>query len=96
MKTRILTFAAVIIFSVTLASAGTKQHTLIFHDALGRTLTLPMMAEEPEAIPFDTTAEFSRIRANDPCNGFDISQMMKPEEEEELPFDLDAVLQTIK
>ncbi len=97
MKTRIIITAAAILFSVTLANASSKQRSLIFCDALGRTLTMPMMAEEAaEATPFDTRAEFYRIHANDTIRTFDISKMLKEEKEEELPFDLDSVLKTIK
>ncbi len=97
MKTRILITAAAIIFSVSLANASSKARTLTFRDALGQTLTMPMMAEEAaEATPFDTRAEFHRIQANDTIRTFDISQMLKEEKEEELPFDLDSVLQSIR
>ncbi len=97
MKTRILITAAAIIFSVSLANAGSKTRTLTFRDALGHTLTMPMMAEEAaEATPFDTRAEFHRIQANDTIRTFDISKMLKEEKEEELPFDLDSVLQSIR
>lgn len=97
MKTRILITAAAILFSVSLANAGSKTRTLAFCDALGQTLTMPMMAEEAaEATPFDTRAEFHRIQANDTTRTFDISQMLKEEKEEELPFDLDSVLQSIR
>ncbi len=96
MKTRILITAAAILISVTMANAGSKERTLSFRDALGRTLSIPVMEEMAEPIPFDTKAEFSRIRSNHVNRIFDISQMSKPEEEEPLPFDLDAVLKTIR
>ncbi len=97
MKTRILITAAAILFSVSIASADSKQRTLTFRDSLGRTLTMPMMSEEAtDTAPFDTRAEFMRIRANDASRPFDISTMLKPEREEELPFDLDDVLNSIQ
>ncbi len=96
MKTRIIITAAAILFSVTMANAGSKERTLSFRDALGRTLSIPVMEEKAEATPFDTQAEFSRIRTSNINRVFDISQMSKPEAEEALPFDLDAVLKSIK
>ena len=96
MKTRIIITAAAILFSVSLANAGSKERTLSFRDALGRTLSIPVMEEKAEATPFDTHAEFSRIRTSNINQVFDISQMSRPETDEALPFDLDAVLKSIK
>lgn len=97
MKTRILITAAIIFFSTTFAIAGSKERTLTFRDALGRTLSLPVITEEAsETAPFDTRAEFSRIRSNDINRVFDISRMSKPEKEEELPFDLETVFNSVK
>ncbi len=97
MKTRIIITAAAIIFSISLANAGSKQSTLTFRDSFGRVLTMPMMAEEtPDSTPFDTKAEFSRILSDRSQSVFDISALIKAEEEEELPFDLDQVLKNTK
>ncbi len=96
MKTKIFITAAAILFSINLATAGSKERTLSFRDALGRTLSMPVMEEKAEASPFDTQAEFSRIRSNNISRVFDISTMSKPEVAEELPFDLDAVLKELK
>lgn len=97
MKTRILITAAIIFISTTLAIAAPKERTITFRDALGRTLTMPVINEEAaETAPFDTRAEFSRIRSNDINRVFDISQMSKPEKEEELPFDLETVFNSAK
>jgi hypothetical protein len=97
MKTRILITAAIIFFSTTLAISAPKERTITFRDALGRTLCLPVLSEEAaETAPFDTRAEFSRIRSNDINRVFDISQMSKPEKEEELPFDLETVFNSVK
>jgi hypothetical protein len=98
MKTRIFITAAIIFFSTTLAISAPKERTITFRDALGRTLCLPVISEEEsaEATPFDTMAEFSRIRSNDINRVFDISQMSKPEKEEELPFDLETVFNSVK
>ncbi len=96
MKTRTIITAALILFSVVFANAGSKERTLSFSDSLGRLLTMPVMIEIAEETPFDTQSEFNRIRTNHVNRLFDISEMNKPEEAEPLPFDLDAVLETIK
>ncbi len=93
MKTRMIITAAIIIISSTFSFAGSKERTLTFRDALGRTLTMPVMTEEAtEAVPFDTKAEFNRIRSMDASRVFDLSQMSKPEEEEPLPFYLQDLI----
>ncbi len=96
MKTRMIITAAIILFSVVTATAGSKQQTITFRDSLGRTLSIPLLAETEDATPFDTQAEFKRIRASEVSRVFDISQMMKAEKEEELPFDLNEVFQSAK
>ncbi|GEM_PF-2764055 len=96
MKTRTLITAAIILFSVTMASATPKQFSLTFFDSQGDTFTIPMMAEEAEATPFDTADGFSQVEDKDTLHIIDISPLIEPEKEEDLPFDLDAVLQTIK
>lgn len=96
MKTRIIITAAIIIISSTGIFAGSKERTLTFRDALGRTLSMPVMTEEAETVPFDTQAEFSRIRSEYANRVFDLSQMSKPEEEEPLPFDLQEVFHSVK
>ncbi len=97
MKTRIFITAIVLLFSISLASASPKTRTLSFRDALGRTFTMPTIIEEAqEAAPFDIQAEFSRIRTNETARMIDLTNMIKPEQEEELPFDLNEVLKTIK
>ncbi len=96
MKTRMIITTAIIIISSTFSFAGSKERTLTFRDALGRTLTMPAMTEEAtEAVPFDTSAEFSRIRSLDANRVLDISAMIKPEEEQPLPFDLDKVFKAV-
>lgn len=97
MKTRIFITAAILLFSISLASASPKTRTLSFRDALGRTFTMPSLIEEAkDTAPFDIQAEFNRIRSEKTRNMIDLSDMIKPEKEEELPFDLDEVLRKIK
>ena len=95
MKTRIIITAAIIFISSTGIFASSKERTITFRDSLGRTLSIPVMTEEAEKVPFDTKAEFSRIRSTDASRIFDLSQMSKPEEEEPLPFDLKEVFNSI-
>ena len=96
MKTRSIITAAAIIFSISLASAGSKQRTVNFRDSFGRILTMPMKEEVPDSTPFDSGAEFNRIRQADSQTIFDLSEIIKPEKEEDLPFDLEEVFQTVK
>ncbi len=96
MKTRMIITAAIIIISSSISFAGSKERTLTFRDALGRTLTMPAMTEEAtEEVPFDTQEAFSLIRSMDASRVFDISAMSKPEEEQPLPFDLDKVFKAV-
>lgn len=96
MKTRMIITAAIILISSTGIFAGSKERTITFRDALGRTLTMPVMVEAAEEVPFDTKAEFERIRSADASRVFDLTQMIKPEEEEPLPFDLQEVFESVK
>ncbi len=96
MKTRIIITAAAILFSITLANASSKERSLAFRDALGRTFTIPLMEEKDDTVPFDTRAVFNSIRSNMANQVFDISNMSKPEQEEALPFDPKEVLKNIR
>ena len=96
MKTRMILTAAVLFVSLGFAQASSKERTLSFRDALGRTLSIPVAEELAEPTPFDTSAVFSSIRSSYVNQVFDLSGMTKPEEEEPLPFDLDEVLKTIR
>ncbi len=96
MKTRMIITAAAIIFSVTMASANPNKN-LTFRDAFGRTLIQPIKVEEAsDSVPFDVQAEFIRMRQEAANQVFDLSELMKPEEEEPLPFDLNIIFSTAK
>ncbi len=83
--------AAAIILSVTFASAK-PGGALTFTDALGRTLIQPVKTEEAcDNIPAEVQAEIFRMRNEAANKVFDLSELMKPEAEEPLPFDLDRM-----
>ncbi len=96
MKTKLMIIFAAIIFSVTIAQANPGRN-LTFLDAKGRTLVQPLKADEaPDSIPFDIAATFISIRQDVIHQVFDISDLMKPEEEEPVPFDVQEVFRTAK
>jgi len=96
MKTRIIITAAAIMFSITLASANPNR-TLTFRDAFGRTLIQPIKVEEAsDSLPLEVQAEFIRMRQEAANQVFDLTELMKPEVEEPLPFDLNKTFITAK
>ncbi len=93
MKTRILITAALILFTATFVTAGSKQRTLSFRDALGRTFTMSITEEKEEPAPFDLGAEFNGHAAS---RIFDITPLMKPEKEDEIPAEISEIFNRIK
>ncbi len=93
MKTKsIIIAAAAIIFSISGLFANPTGKTLTFFDAYGRTLIQPIMGEEAiEDLPFDAAAVFQSVQSERAYQVFDLSELSKPEVEEELPFDLNKV-----
>lgn len=89
MKTRIIITAAIIIFTVTIASS---QSLLKFQTSDGVELFQPVETEEaPDQAP-DMPSEI--VDCNSPCvsyEHFDITMFSAPETEEPLPFDLDKM-----
>ncbi len=95
MKAKILITAASILFSIGIASANPTATQLTFFDSMGRMLIQPIMTEEAtEALPFEIETEIEKIRKESIHRIFDISELSKPEVEEELPFDLQNVFQS--
>lgn len=95
MKAKIIIAAASILFSISIAQANPTGTQLTFWDSMGRMLIQPIMAEEAtEALPFELETEMEKIRKESIYRVFDISELIKPEVEEELPFDLQKVFQT--
>lgn len=96
MKTKLMITFAAIIFSAAIAQANPGRN-LTFLDAKGRTLVQPLKADEaPDSVPFDIAATFISVRQDVSQQVFDISELMKPEEEEPIPFDVQAVFKTAK
>ncbi len=95
MKTRIIATLATILISASFISANANTTTLTFYDANGTELTLPLMEEEAEAIPADLKSLFESAENEPQKHVFDISRYSQPEQEEELPFDLNEELARI-
>ncbi len=94
MKARIIISTIAILLSITSVSANPGR-MLIFKDAFGRTLLQPVKTEEiTEEVPEEIRAEFFRIRSENACRVFDLSDLIKPEKEEPLPFDLEKEFST--
>ncbi len=91
MKARTIITAALILISSASIFANPNR-TLTFRDAMGRILEQPIAFEElAEEVPAEIRAEFARIRQNGSSRVFDLSEMLEPETEEPLPFDLEKV-----
>ncbi len=97
MKAKMIITAAAIIFSITATMANPTETTLTFWSSLGQKLIQPIMLEEvAEPIPFEVAKEVENIWSKNTYRVFDLSELTKPEVEEELPFDLEKVYQTAK
>lgn len=96
MKTRIIITATILFLGVGLASASSNMATLTFYDAHGRTMTMPVMEEVEEPVPFEISTGFHRTNSGRALQVIDISDLSKPEKEEALPFDLEKVLRSDK
>ncbi len=95
MKTRIIITTA-LIFCIGLANVSGNTF-LTFTNGNGTILTQPVMPEEAEEqIPLFVEAEMEKIVKNLAFHQFDLGEMTKPEEEEALPFDLEAVFNAVK
>ncbi len=89
MKTKSLIIAAAFIMSISGLFANPTKATLTFFDANGRTLIQPIMGEETcEELPFEVAVVFQSIQTERAYIVYDLSELTKPEMEEELPFDL--------
>jgi hypothetical protein len=97
MKAKMIITAAAIIFSITATMANPNETTLTFWSSLGQKLIQPIMPEEMAVpVPFKVANEVETIRTENTYRVFDLSQLTKPEVEEELPFDLQEVYKTAK
>lgn len=97
MKTKVLITAAAILFSISLANANPTRTFLKFYDAMGTELIQPFFAEEAyDSIPTEIAAEFTKIKHEKIFRIYDLSELTKPEQEEELPFDLETAFREAK
>ncbi len=86
MKIKIILAAVAIIFSVNATMANQSESSLIFWSATGEKLVQPFMVEEAtETIPANLNCEFTSSRNSDISRIFDLSELTKQEEEEEIP-----------
>ena len=88
MKNKVLTFAAITLMSITLASAN-NYRTLKISDRLGRTMEIFVKVENvQETFEFDTREVFNQVKRNGEKQMIDIKPFIKPEKEveENLPF----------
>ena len=97
MKAKMIITAAAIIFSITATMANPNETTLTFWSSLGQKLIQPIMQEEAaDTLPFAVANEVENIRNEKVYRVFDLSELTKPEMEEELPFDLEKVYNTAR
>ncbi len=92
MKTRIIATIATVLISTSFITANANTATLTFYDAQGTELTIPVAEEEAETIPAEVKDLFESATVKPHNHVFDITRYSKPEQEEELPFDLNEVL----
>ncbi len=93
MKTKMIITSIAIAISINGLMANSSELTLTFFNASGEELVQPMMMEETiETLPLEVRCEFERLQKNRIYKTFDISEMMRPEEEEELPYFIKEIL----
>ncbi len=96
MKAKMIITAAAIIISITAAMANPTETTLTFWSSLGQKLIQPITPEEAEPIPSAVAVEFEKICNENPYIIFDLTELIKPEVEEEIPVDLRMDFHTVK
>lgn len=87
MKTKIFFSALAVLFSVNISMANQSGATLTFWNALGEKLIQPIMIEEStETLPVEIQCAFQIMKRSDVYRVFDLSELTRPEQEEELPY----------
>ncbi len=87
MKIKIIFAVVAILFSINASMANQSGSTLTFWNAKGEKLVQPILMEEPtETLPVELRCEFKQIRNSYIFRVFDLSEITKPEKEEELPY----------
>lgn len=89
MKTIAIIATALLISTAAFADNSESKRTLTIRDSFGRLLTMPVKVEEAsEELPFNARAIFDEVRTKNATQVFDISDMSRPESEEEIPAEL--------
>ncbi|MFO7977165.1 MAG: hypothetical protein R6U64_00780 [Bacteroidales bacterium] len=91
MKTKVIISAAILMLFTMMSFASSPKNVLTMKDALGRTLTMPVMTEEAveDSLPFDLQDVFVQTRLEEVNTVIDISGMIKPEAEvDDVPSEL--------
>ncbi len=96
MKTRIIATLASILISTSIIIANANTATLTFYDAHGNELTMPVMMEAEEDLPFELKATKESTTASLHQHVFDISLYSNPEQEDELPFEIKMLKKIVK
>ena len=95
MKAKMIVTTIAIVLSINGLTASTFKSTLTFWNASGEELVQPLMMEEAvETVPVEVRCEFQRLLNSRVETTFDISELIKPEEEEELPFYIERIVQS--
>ncbi len=95
MKTKMIITSVAIAISINGLMANQSESILTFFNASGEELVQPMMMEETaETLPREVRCEFERLQNNRIYETFNINEMMRPEEEEELPYFIKEILQS--
>lgn len=95
MKAKMIFTAIAIAISTNGLMANQSEATLTFWNAAGEELIQPLIVEEPaETLPPEVRCEFERLRNNSVYQTFDISKLIRPEEEEELPHYIINILRS--
>lgn len=97
MKAKLILTAVAILFSASLTMANPSKRALTFRTTLGNILTQPVKEEvAQDSVPPHVQAEFLRLRQEKTVQMIDLTDMIKPEKEEPLPFDLNEVLKKVR
>lgn len=95
MKTKVITTAIFLMFFSIMSFASSPASVLTLHDSLGRTLTMPVVDEEPCEVDlsFDLHDVFKETRLEEVHAQIDLSEMSKPEQEvDDIPENLKDVI----
>ncbi len=95
MKAKMIITAIAITISMNGLMANQSESILTFWNAAGEKLIQPVMVHESdEALPLEVRCEFERMRNGMIHKTFDISELTRPEEEEELPYFIQNIIQS--